>query len=84
MAWDSWESQLQEARAIVAAELGYVPGVVLDAPYGAVEILLPGGRRCLRGCLRSGLWRLVEDEVALSDEKPLAELLVGLEQGVHV
>jgi len=78
VAWDTWEDKLQEARRLVGGRLGYQPAVVLDVPYGAVEIRLPGGRRRLRGCLRSGLWRLVEDEVALSEEMPLERLLSEL------
>ena len=78
MAWDTWEDKLQEARRLVGGWLGYQPAVVLDVPYGAVEIRLPGGRRRLRGCLRSGLWRLVEDEVALSEEMALERLLAEL------
>lgn len=83
MAWDTWESKLQEARARVAAALGFQPGLTLDVPFGSVEIRLPGGRRRLRGCLRTGLWRLVEDEVSLSDELPLDELLEQLKPRVN-
>ncbi len=83
VAWDTWESRMQEARREVARALGIEPGVTLEAPFGEVEIRLPGGRRRLRGNLRTGLWRLVEDEVALSDEAPLAAILERLDVGVH-
>jgi len=83
MAWDTWESKLQEARGLVAKTLGFQPGLSLDVPFGSVEIKLPDGRRRLRGCLRSGLWRLVEDEVSLTDELPLAELLEQLQPQVN-
>jgi len=83
MAWDSWESKLQEVRHQVAEALGFQPGLTLDVPFGSVEIRLPGGRRRLRGCLRTGLWRLVEDEVSLTDEMPLAELLWRLQPRVN-
>jgi len=83
VAWDTWESRLQEARDIVRRELGVEPGLTLEAPYGEVEIRLPGGRRRLRGNLRSGLWRLVEDEVALSEEMPLEGLLARIKVRTH-
>ncbi|WP_148229258.1 hypothetical protein [Oceanithermus profundus] len=83
VAWDTWESRMQEARREVARALGIEPGVTLEPPFGEVEIRLPGGRRRLRGNLRTGLWRLVEDEVALSDEVPLAAILERLDVGVH-
>jgi hypothetical protein len=83
MDWDSWESKLQEARRMVGEALGFQPGLTLDVPFGFVEIRLPGGRRRLRGCLRTGLWRLVEDEVSLSGEMPLDELLKKLQQPVN-
>jgi len=83
MAWDTWESKLQEARSRVADALGFQPGLTLDVPFGSVEIKLPDGRRRLRGCLRTGLWRLVEDEVSLSDELPLGELLKQLKPLVN-
>ncbi|WP_457633358.1 hypothetical protein [Oceanithermus desulfurans] len=81
--WDTWESRMQAARREVARALGFEPGLTLEAPFGEVEIRLPGGRRRLRGNLRTGLWRLVEDEAALSDEAPLAEILRRLDVGVH-
>jgi len=83
MAWDTWESKLQEARSQVAAALGFQPGLTLDVPFGSVEIRLPDERRRLRGCLRSGLWRLVEDEVSLTDEMPLEALLEQLKPRVN-
>jgi len=83
MAWDTWESKLQEARSRVAEALGFQPGLTLDVPFGSVEIRLPDGRRRLRGCLRSGLWRLVEDEVSLTDEMPLDALLEQLKPRVN-
>lgn len=83
MAWDTWESRMQAARREVARALGFEPGLRLEAPFGEVEIRLPGGRRRLRGNLRTGLWRLVEDEVALSEEAPLAVILERLDVGVH-
>ena len=83
MAWDTWESKLQEARSQVAAALGFQPGLTLDVPFGSVEIRLPDKRRRLRGCLRSGLWRLVEDEVSLTDEMPLEALLEQLKPRVN-
>jgi len=83
VAWDTWESRMQAARREVARALGIEPGLSLEAPFGEVEIRLPGGRRRLRGNLRTGLWRLVEDEAALSDEAPLAAILERLDVGVH-
>ncbi len=83
VAWDSWESRLQEVRREVGRALGYEPGLTLELPFGEVEVRLPGGRRRLRGNLRSGLWRLVEDEVALSEELPLASLLDALRPQAH-
>jgi len=83
VAWDTWEDKIQQARRTVGDQLGYQPAVALDVPYGAVEIRLPGGRRLLRGCLRTGLWRLVEDEVALSEEMPLEQLLAELKPLAH-
>ncbi len=83
MAWDTWESKLQEVRSRVAAALGFQPGLKLDVPFGAVEMKLPGGRSRLRGCLRTGLWRLVEDEVSLTEEMPLDELLEQLQPQVN-
>ena len=74
---------MQAARREVARALGFEPGLTLEAPFGEVEIRLPGGRRRLRGNLRTGLWRLVEDEAALSHEAPLAEILRRLDVGVH-
>lgn len=83
MAWDTWESRMQAARREVARALGIEPGLTLEAPFGEVEIRLPGGRRRLRGNLRTGLWRLVEDEVALSEEAPLTQLLEHLKPRMH-
>ncbi len=78
MTGDLWEAQLQEVRRKVGRALGYEPGLTLELPFGAVELRLPGGRRRLRGCLRTGLWRVVEDEVALTEEAPLETLLERL------
>jgi len=78
MVADLWEAQLQDVRRKVGRALGYEPGLSLELPFGAVEVRLPGGRRRLRGCLRTGLWRVVEDEVALSEEAPLEALLEQL------
>ncbi|WP_456409962.1 hypothetical protein [Oceanithermus sp.] len=88
MTGDLWEAQLQEVRRKVGRTLGYEPGLVLELPFGAVELRLPGGRRRLRGCLRTGLWRVVESEVALTEEAPLEVLLerlagAGRGRGVH-
>lgn len=81
--WDSWESRLQTVRREVARTLGIEPGLTLELPFGEVEIRLPGGRRRLRGNLRTGLWRLVEDEAAVSDELPLVEMLQQLHVEAH-
>ena len=78
MVADLWETQLQDVRRKIGRALGYQPGLALELPFGAVEVRLPGGRRRLRGCLRSGLWRVVSDEVALTDEAPLDALLERL------
>ncbi|WP_293171285.1 hypothetical protein, partial [Oceanithermus sp.] len=78
MTGDLWEAQLQEVRRKVGRALGYEPGLTLELPFGAVELRLPGGRRRLRGCLRTGLWRVVEDAVALTEEAPLETLLERL------
>ncbi len=83
VAWDLWESRMQEVRREVGRALGYEPGLTLELPFGEVEVRLPGERRRLRGDLRTGLWRLVEDEAALFEERPLAELLTLLRPRAH-